>query len=63
MRSVAAQEVDTTAFANTDGSVAVVAANRHDTALRYALCIDDACQVIELMPRSIATFVVAGDRR
>ncbi len=60
VRSVAAQEVDATAFANTDGSTAVVAANRHDTALRYALCVDEACRVIELPPRSISTFVVDG---
>ena len=63
VRSIAAQEVDATAFVNTDGSTAVVAANRHDNALRYALCIDDACQVIELPPRSISTFVADGGER
>jgi glucosylceramidase len=59
---VAAQEVDTTAFTNPDGSTAVVAANRGEHALRFALCIDGACGTVELPPRSIATFVTVRPR-
>jgi glucosylceramidase len=58
--SVAAQEVDTTAFVNADGSTAVVVCNRNDVALRFALCVDEASGTVELPPRSIATFVAAG---
>jgi glucosylceramidase len=58
--SVAAQEVDTTAFVNDDGSTAVVVANRNDAALRFALCVDDVSGAVELPPRSIATYVAAG---
>lgn len=54
-------DADATAFVNPDGSVAVVVANRHDEALSCALCVDDACSTIELPPRSIASYVVAGD--
>jgi glucosylceramidase len=61
--SVAAQEVDTTAFANPDGSTAVVIANRNDAALRFALCVDDLSGTIELPPRSIATCVTARPER
>jgi glucosylceramidase len=59
--SVAAQELDTTAFANPDGSIAVVAANRQDHALNFALCIDDLSRPVELPAHSIATFVAAAE--
>ncbi len=52
-----------TSCCNPDGSTAVVAANRHDAALRYALCVDERCRVVELPPRSISTFVVDGADR
>ncbi len=55
--SFAPQEIDTTAFVNSDGSTAVVASHPHDQALRFALCIDGRCTPVELPPRSIATFV------
>lgn len=54
-------EADATAFVNPDGSVAVVVANRRDEALRFALGVDDACSTLELPPRSVASYVVAGD--
>ncbi len=53
----AAECIDTTAFANPDGSVAVVASNPHDEALRLALSIDGDWAAADLPPRSIATFV------
>jgi glucosylceramidase len=55
--TVSAQEIDTTAFTHPDGSTAVVVSNRHDHALRFALCVDGAGRAVELPPRSIATFV------
>ena len=51
------QVLAATAFTNPDGSTAVVAANRHDDALHFALRVDDAHWRAELPPRSIATFV------
>ena len=57
MLTVSAQEIDTTAFTNPDGSTAIVASNRHEQALRFALCLDGAGCAVELPPRSIATFV------
>ena len=59
-QAVAAQEVDTIAFVNPDGSTAIVVSNPNDRALRFALSIDDASGVVELPPRSIATHVAAG---
>jgi glucosylceramidase len=56
----AAQEVATTAFVNPDGSTAVVVSNPNDSAMRFALCVDDACGVVELPPRSIATHIATG---
>ncbi len=49
--------VEATAFAHGDGSTTVVACHRHDHALRLALCIDGRPCIVELPPRSIATFV------
>lgn len=60
--TVAAQEIDATAFVNLDGSTAVVASHRQDHALRFALCIDGRCSAVELPPRSIATFVASDAR-
>jgi glucosylceramidase len=57
--TLAAQEVDTTAFANPDGSTVVVAANRNHHALRLVLCIDGSDTPVELPARSIATFVAS----
>jgi glucosylceramidase len=59
--SVAAHELDTTAFANPDGSMAVVAANRHDQVSNFALCIDEQHWPVELPARSIASFVMARE--
>jgi glucosylceramidase len=49
--------VEATAFANGDGSTTVVTSHRHDHALRLALSIDGCSGIVELPPRSIATFV------
>ena len=46
-----------TAFANPDGSVVVVAMNRSDEALAFALRIDSRQSRAELPARSIATFI------
>lgn len=54
------EQIDATAFVNTDGSMAVVASHAHDHALRFALCIDGYCGTIEMPPRSIATFVASA---
>lgn len=58
--SVVADALDTTAFVNPDGQVAVVAANRGDEAQAFVLGIDGGGHAVELPPRSIATFVAAG---
>ena len=50
-------EMEATAFVNSNGSIAVVAANRHGHALQFALRIDGRPWGAELPPRSIATFI------
>ncbi|MFN0185824.1 MAG: glycoside hydrolase family 30 protein [Aquabacterium sp.] len=49
-----------TAFANTDGGIAVVAANPQDHPLQLTLCIDDTAGLVDLPPRSIATWVASA---
>jgi glucosylceramidase len=49
--------IEATAFAGDDGSTVVVALNRQDEALRFALCIDGRGGSVELPPRSIASGV------
>ena len=56
----AQHEVQATAFLNPDASTVVVATNRHDHVLRFALRIDAAQWHAELPPRAIATFVVSA---
>jgi glucosylceramidase len=58
--SVAAQELDTVAFHNPNGSTVVVATNSHDAPQRFALSIDEHCSAVELPPRSIASFVTGA---
>jgi glucosylceramidase len=58
--SLAPPDVDATAFANPDGSTAVVANNRQDHAQRFALSIDGADSAVELPPHSIATVLYAS---
>jgi glucosylceramidase len=55
--STSALEIDTTAFANPDGSTVVIASNRHEAALRLGLSVDGGCSAVELPARAIATFV------
>jgi glucosylceramidase len=57
--TLAAQALDATAFVNPDGSTAVVAANRHDEALRFVLVCGGE-HAVDLPPHSIATFVATG---
>jgi glucosylceramidase len=52
------QAIEATAFANPDGTVAVVAMNREEQPLRFELCLGDLRRVAALPARSIATFVV-----
>ncbi|MBI3155485.1 MAG: glycoside hydrolase family 30 protein [Burkholderiales bacterium] len=51
------ERLECTAFANPDGSVAVVALNRSDEWLSFTLTIDGAAHAAELPPHAIATFV------
>jgi glucosylceramidase len=51
------QALEATAFVNPDGSRTVVAMNRQDTALPFALRLDGQHYEATLPPRSIATFV------
>jgi glucosylceramidase len=55
--AVSRPELEATAFRNVDGSVAVVVMNRTEQSQRLALRIDDATGVMELPPRSIATYL------
>ncbi len=59
--AVAGQGIVATAYANPDGSTAVVATNAQDDALRFALELDGRPCAVELPPRSIAT-LVSGPR-
>jgi glucosylceramidase len=58
--TVTAPQIEATAFANPDGSTAIVASNRHDQPLPFALWIDEHGSKVELPPRSIATFVAVA---
>jgi glucosylceramidase len=51
------QDLESTAFVNPDGSVAVVVMNRTEAAIRFALCWDGLDATTELPPRSIATYL------
>ena len=53
------RELEASAFVNLDGVIAVVAANRQDHALHFALKVDGRSSQAQLPPRSIATFVCA----
>ncbi len=55
--AVAAQGLDATAYANSDGSAVVVASNPRDEALRFVLDLDGRRAPVELPARSIATLV------
>ncbi len=57
--TVAAPELDATAFVNPDGSTAVVTTNRGDAPLRVALHIDQLRGSAELPPHSIATYLAS----
>jgi glucosylceramidase len=52
--------IEATAYADRDGSTTVVACNRHEEPLRFALAIDGRGGSVELPPRSIATGVWGG---
>ena len=53
------ERLECTAFANPDGSVAVVALNRGDEWLSFTLTLDGTAHAAELPPHAIATFVAA----
>jgi glucosylceramidase len=49
--------IEATAFVNDDGTVAVVAMNRTEQAVRFALRVGETGADAELPPRSIATYL------
>jgi glucosylceramidase len=51
------QDLETTAFVNPDGSLAVVVMNRTEAAIRFLLRLDGVDMATELPPRSIATYL------
>jgi glucosylceramidase len=54
------QDLETTAFANPDGSVAVVVMNRTEQAISFALRLGSETAATELPPHSIATYLANG---
>ena len=54
------QALEATAFVNPDGSLAVVAMNRTEQALPFALHVDGQAMQAELPPRSIASYLRAA---
>ena len=57
----ASREVlEASAFANPDGSIAVIVMNRSEQAVEFALRIDERSFAVTLPPRSIATFLEAA---
>jgi glucosylceramidase len=51
------KELESTAFVNPDGSVAVVVMNRTEQAIAFAMCMGTETVATELPPRSIATYL------
>jgi glucosylceramidase len=51
------QDLEAASFVNPDGSVATIVMNRAEQPLRFALRVDGGRAVMELPPRSIATYV------
>lgn len=51
-------QLESTAFINEDGKLAVVVMNRTDKKIPYRLCISGKAAEVESLPNSIATFVV-----
>jgi glucosylceramidase len=51
------KDLESTAFVNPDGSVAVVVMNRTETTIRFLLRLDGEDMATELPPRSIATYL------
>lgn len=51
------QDLESTAFVNPDGSIAVVAMNRTESAIRFILHLNDEEVASELPPHSIATYL------
>jgi glucosylceramidase len=53
-------DLEASAFVNPDGDTVIVALNRTEEPIRFALCSGDVRCVTELPPRSIATYLTAG---
>ena len=51
------QDLESTAFVNPDGSVAVVVMNRTEESIRFRLCLDGEEAATELPPHAIATYL------
>ena len=54
------EELEATAFVNSDATTVVVAINRNEHSQHFTLCIDESSWSVALPPRSIATFVHRG---
>jgi glucosylceramidase len=55
--SASLQDLETTAFVNADGMIAVVAMNRSHEPKRFVLQVDGGRWLTELPARSIATYL------
>ncbi len=53
-------EIEATAFAAADGTVSVVASNRHGHGVAMRLVVDGAAWPVDLPPHSLSTFVVTA---
>ena len=58
--AAARQDLEATAFLNTDGSCAIVAMNRSERSLAFRLALDGTTYQTELPARSMATWVATG---
>ncbi|XHR27265.1 MAG: glycoside hydrolase family 30 beta sandwich domain-containing protein [Chthoniobacteraceae bacterium] len=56
------ENLEATAFANPDGSMAVVVLNRTDDALRFALNTPDSATPFKVPAHSISTYVITADK-
>ena len=59
--AAARQDLEATAFVNTDGSCAIVAMNRSEHPLTFCLALDGTTYQTVLPARSIASWVAASD--
>ena len=53
------QDLEVTAFVNSDGTTVIVAMNRSEAAIRFRLSVNDQHVATEIPPRAIATYLMA----